>query len=84
MDIKKYIITDPAVCFGKPCFKGTRIMVYLILEMLASGESAQDIIKHAYPKLSIHHIKAALQYASSMAQQGHIIPLTSKAYAASS
>ena len=58
-------------------------MVYLVLEMLAAGESAADIVKNAYPKLTPNHIKAALTYASSMAQQGHVVPLNTKAYAVS-
>jgi hypothetical protein len=39
------IVIDPNVCFGKPCIKGTRIWVSLILDFLASGETAERILK---------------------------------------
>jgi uncharacterized protein (DUF433 family) len=42
------ISIDPNVCFGKPCIKGTRIWVSLILDFLASGNSEADILE-AYP-----------------------------------
>ena len=48
-------------------------MVYLVLEMLADKESAADIIKNAYPKLTLKHIEAALHYAASMAKAGHMV-----------
>ncbi|MBF0489133.1 MAG: DUF433 domain-containing protein [Candidatus Omnitrophica bacterium] len=73
MSIKNYITTDPQICHGKPCFKDTRIMVYLVLEMLADGETSDSIIKNAYPKLSKKHIEAALHYAAQMAKAGHMV-----------
>lgn len=73
MSIKNYITTDPNICHGKPCFKDTRIMVYLVLEMLADGESPEDIIKNAYPQLTKKHIEAALHYAAHMAKAGHMV-----------
>jgi len=51
---------------GKPCLKGTRIPVYLILEKLAAGETNQDILA-AYPQLKPEHIKASLEYAARLA-----------------
>lgn len=69
IDIAKYIIVDPQVCHGKPCFKGTRIMVYLVLEMLAAGETAEDI-KKAYPGLTKEHIDAALLFAAKTTEMG--------------
>ena len=48
-------------------------MVYLVLEMLADGETPKDIIKNAYPQLSAKHIEAALHYAASMAKAGHMV-----------
>ncbi len=44
------ISIDPNVCFGKPCIKGTRIWVSLILDFLASGDTEQDILGN-YPDL---------------------------------
>lgn len=51
---------------GKPCLKGTRIPVYLVLEKLAAGETNQDILA-AYPQLKPEHIKASLEYAARLA-----------------
>jgi uncharacterized protein (DUF433 family) len=44
------ISIDPKVCFGRPCIKGTRIWVSLILDFLASGETEAQILA-AYPQL---------------------------------
>ena len=76
MNIHKYISVNPNICHGKPCFKGTRIMVYLVLEMLAYGESPQDIIKNAYPQLTLKYIDAALEYSAQMVKSGHIVKMT--------
>ena len=81
MNIGKYIVINPEICHGKPCFKGMRIMVYLVLEMLAAGESPDEIINNAYPQLTKKHIEAALQYAANMAQKGHVVNIRSKSYA---
>ena len=56
-------------------------MVYLVLEMLASGETAQSIIKNAFPKLTKKHIEAALAYAAMMAERGYMIRLPKSEYA---
>ena len=66
MNIADYITVDPNICHGKPCFRGTRIMVYLVLGMLAAGEKPEHIIKDAYPQLTQKHIQAALQFAAEM------------------
>lgn len=67
------ISIDPQVCFGKPCIKGTRIWVSLILDFLASGESEDDILA-AYPQLSREDILAALAYAAEVARE-QIVPV---------
>jgi uncharacterized protein (DUF433 family) len=54
------------VMMGKPCLKGTRIPVYLILEKIASGETS-EIILAAYPQITPEHIKASLEYAAGLA-----------------
>ena len=65
MQIEDYITTNSDVCHGQPCFKGTRIMIYLVLELLEAGESPEQIIK-GYPELTKTHIKAALRFAADM------------------
>lgn len=67
------ISIDPRVCFGKPCIRGTRIWVSLILDFLASGESEEQILA-AYPQLQSDDIKASLAYAAEIARE-HIVPV---------
>jgi uncharacterized protein (DUF433 family) len=71
------IAIDPLVCFGKPCIKGTRIWVSLILDFLASGESETQILA-AYPQLQPEDIRAALAYAAEIARE-RIVPIPSAA-----
>ena len=70
--INKYIVADPQICHGKPTFKGTRIMVWQILSMLSAGMSEKEIIED-FPSLTSKHIKAALEYASSLTKEGYVI-----------
>lgn len=63
--INKYIIADSDVCHGKPVIKGTRVMVWQILEMLENGASTKEILD-AFPSLTIAHVKAALSYAADL------------------
>lgn len=70
--VNNYIVADPAICHGKPTFTGTRIMVWQILEMLAAGESEESILK-AFPSLEKRHVKAALDYASSITRESYVI-----------
>jgi uncharacterized protein (DUF433 family) len=67
------ISIDPNVCFGKACIKGTRIWVSLILDFLASGETAEEILK-AYPQLAAEDIRAAIAYGAEVARE-RIIPV---------
>ena len=61
------ISVDPNICHGKVCIKGTRIMVTVILDNLAAGETPEEIIK-SYPSLSREDIQAAMQYAAELAK----------------
>jgi uncharacterized protein (DUF433 family) len=62
------IVSDPKICSGKPCIKGTRIPVHIILDLLAAGESYKGI-KKAYPNITDEDIKACLNYASFLADE---------------
>jgi len=62
------IISDPKICSGKPCIKGTRIPVHIILDLLAAGESFEGI-KRAYPNITDEEIRACLLYASILADE---------------
>lgn len=71
------ISIDPGICFGKPCIKGTRIWVSLILDFLASGETEAQILA-AYPQLQSEDIRAALAYAAELARE-RIVPIPNAA-----
>ncbi len=60
---RERIVSDPAVMFGKPVIKGTRIPVDLILEKLAAGETTEQLLS-AYTSISAADIAACLQFAS--------------------
>lgn len=62
------IVSEPRICSGKPCIKGTRIPVHIILDLLAAGESFEGI-KKAYPNITDEDIKACLSYASILADE---------------
>jgi uncharacterized protein (DUF433 family) len=49
MNWREYIITDPTICHGKACIKGTRIMVSVILDNLAAGLSFEEIMHSILP-----------------------------------
>ena len=57
------ISIDPAVMVGKPCIKGTRITVELILRWLAAGRTSEEVLE-AYPHITDEDIRAALAYAA--------------------
>ncbi|HHT9145829.1 MAG TPA: DUF433 domain-containing protein [Candidatus Wunengus sp. YC61] len=56
------ITIDPSICHGPPCIKGTRIMVYLILESIESGLIPDEIIRDYYPSLTKEDVRSALHY----------------------
>ena len=68
MNWSDYINVDPAVCHGKACIKGTRIMVSVILDNLAAGASHRAIRK-AYPSVSDMAIQAAIAYAAELSRE---------------
>lgn len=57
------ISINPNVCHGKPCIKGTRVMVTVILDNLASELTFEEIVRE-YPPLTLEDIKAAIAYAA--------------------
>ena len=62
------IKSDPKICSGKPCIKGTRIPAHIVLDLLAAGESFEGI-KKAYPNITDEDIRACLLYASILADE---------------
>ena len=62
------ISVDPNICFGKPCIRGTRIWVSLILDFLASGDSIEEILEQ-YPQLRRDDILAAIAYGAETTRE---------------
>ena len=63
MEWRERISIDPAVCHGQACIKGTRIPVAVVLDNLAAGLSAQEIVA-SYPPLRVEDVRAATSYAA--------------------
>lgn len=68
----------PDICFGKPCIRGHRIWVSLILDFLANGATVEDILQD-YPQLEEADIMACIAYGAEMSRERSVdIPLQAK------
>lgn len=67
------ISINPNVCHGQPCIKGTRIMVWLVVQYLANSDSVEEILK-AYPHLTREDIQACLAYAAETTRE-RVLPV---------
>ncbi|HUB48767.1 MAG TPA: DUF433 domain-containing protein [Acetobacteraceae bacterium] len=67
------ISVNPHVCGGKPCIKGTRIWVSLILDFLAEGATEAELLAD-YPQLSHEDLLAAIAYGAEMVRE-RVIPI---------
>lgn len=70
-DVLARISIDPHICFGKPCIRGHRIGVSLILDFLASGWSTAEILAN-YPGLEEADIQACIAYGAEMARERYV------------
>jgi uncharacterized protein (DUF433 family) len=68
MEWREHISVDPAVCHGQACIKGTRIPVAVVLDNLAAGLSAEEIVA-SYPTLGVDDVRAATAYAAELARE---------------
>ena len=73
-DMINRISVDANICHGQPCIRGTRIMVYLILELLEAGLTPDQIIQDYYPQLTKQDIEACLHYAASLIRDSEFVP----------
>jgi uncharacterized protein (DUF433 family) len=71
---RQRVSVDPEVCHGRPCIKGTRVMVSIILDYLWAGETREEILQQ-YPTLCSEDIDAALGYATWLAHEEEVHPL---------
>lgn len=71
--IEQRIIVNPKICHGKPVVKGTRIMVWQILDLLENGCAFDKIIKDYFPNITKEDIKACIHYANSIVKNEDIL-----------
>lgn len=72
-ELLQRISVDPGVCFGKPCIRGTRIWVSLVLSWLASGWTVDDVLRE-YPHLTREDVLACLAYGAEVSAE-HFVDL---------
>jgi len=72
MNWKTRVTADSTICHGKACIKGTRIMVSVILDNLAAGQSADEIVA-LYPTLSTADVATAIEYAAELARERIVV-----------
>ncbi len=65
MNWRELITSDPQVCHGKACIKGTRIPVSVVLENLAADRTPEQILK-SYPSLTVEDVLATIGYTASI------------------
>jgi uncharacterized protein (DUF433 family) len=70
MEWRERININPKICHGKPCIRGTRVMVSVILDNLAEGESYESIME-GY-RVTLEDIQAAIAFAADLAADRHI------------
>ena len=68
MKWQEYITVDPAVCHGRACIKGTRIMVSVVLDNLAAGLTPNEIVR-SYPSLNHESVQVAITYAAELGRE---------------
>jgi len=71
---RQHLTTDPRVCDGQLCARGTRVLVTNILDSLAEGSSREEVLG-SYPSLVPQHIDAAMAYAAELAHEEMLLPL---------
>jgi uncharacterized protein (DUF433 family) len=66
------ISTDPSICHGRPCVRGHRIWVSLIVDLVADGMTTEQVLEQ-YPRLEPDDIRACLAYASEMTRERIVV-----------
>ncbi len=73
MDWREHITVDSDVCHGKPCIKGTRVMVSVVLDNLAAGQTPEEI-SVSYPSVGREALQADIAYAADLTRE-RVVPL---------
>lgn len=68
MDWREYVVVDPHICHGQAHIKGTRIMLSVVLDNLATGLSIDEMLK-SYPSLTRDSVRAAIGYAADLVRE---------------
>ena len=72
--INDYIVMDSEICGGTPTFKGTRVMVWQVLELLGAGVSIDEILQNYFPSLTKPAIFSVMTYASKLiGEENHVL-----------
>lgn len=74
MDWREHIVHDPRICSGKATLRGARVFVTNILDSLAEGATAEEILR-SFPSLQPVHIPAAIAYAADLTRNEELIPV---------
>jgi len=72
MNWRDRITVDPGICHGQACFKGTRVMVSVVLDNLAAGIAIDELLK-SYPSLTPDDVQAAMSYAAELARERYVV-----------
>ena len=72
-ELLERITVSPNICHGQPCVKGSRIMVWLVLQYLANGDRVEDVLA-AFPSLTPEDVEACLAYAAESARE-RVLPI---------
>ena len=76
MDWRKRIVANPEVLVGKPVIKGTRISVELVMDLLSSGYTPEQIVQQ-YDHLTLDDIHACLAYAKEVIRSERVYAVKS-------
>lgn len=68
----EHVAVDPAIQHGKPCVRGTRTPVYVVLEALSMGMSPAEVCRE-YPPLTEDDIRACMSYAALLANEEEVV-----------
>ena len=72
IEISKHIVADTEICHGKPTFKGTRVLVSDVVELVAAGESLEEILE-SYPGITKEMMREALEHAAKAIRGEHFV-----------
>jgi len=77
MSWRERIVSDPGICHGQVCVRGTRIPVSVVLDNLAAGRTAEQIVQD-YPGLALGDVSASIEYAADLVRE-RLIPIAKSA-----